>query len=1355
MEDVSFPRGGSHHHAPVEEKEDKSKRGDKRKQQETTPVQKDFLFGASKSSTSTSIKKKRKTSSDGAGSGKHSLLPMGGGGVVQSSSEKRDKGKSSAPVIEAFGFSKLAQGTKVLGVIREVQHEFAVVSLPNLLTGYMLAGGNGGHSLKDVVRVGQTLSVVVEKVVSETVGGQKRRRIQVSALPGKINPRGGDGDSPSQQLPVRGQIVSVEDHGCLIDLGYSRQGFLKFDSIGAKDYVVLEKGEELEEESSKTLVLQPGRLYDFLMQDSQKQVVSLTLPSTKKLSNLLVAPPVSKTATPYTLSSITPGWLVSAKVECLAKNGLCVTFLGNVFRGAIEMGHLGGSFLKNDKSIGSKGNSEEPWKDIFGNHQHFQARIIAVDVATKLIRLSLLPHLLELGESPIEASASLPEIGTVIENCTVVRHDSGIGALLALPDLYSQNRFSKRIKKSDLYQSSEAYQQAIQVRATYVHISKAFDAPSGKKKQQTDDDTLFAKEFGMGSTHSVRILSCGNWMDGVASGACASSILEAHVFTHADIQPGQVYKQVPVVAQLQGGSILVRLGSSGLSVIRGLIPPLHLFDTSSSSEYRKKLLKAKYAVDAKIDVRVLEVDVAKKQCIVTTKKQLVKSPHSVPQSFEHLKVGQIATGFVSKMDQKALFVTFCNKVYGKVTARSLSCELGIENMAENYKIGDVVTCRVVKLQRRSSKKKKSWQGDHEEEDEDESDSEQEPHVNKPRSYWEVTLSLNVAQEGEEDGDENAAMEENELTKRVKVQAGAILPLKSMKIVELQPGKPKKDGGFVPGYAIVSIKSKHLVKDVSTFMMTNMECKLPYDQLLDQYSPEDIESVQALDELAERVLQIGKKINQKGIILTDPQKSNVDYSTGIGKLAVVSLRKNLIETIEAQYSKAEEEQPGSEDIFVPNPDAPLFVGALVKGYVAQVDQRHGAFIRFLDGMTGLIPKKNGGLRLNLYETIVTRIKTIDDSKKPQRILLENVSGGISSNTKAKKEELPLPFTPGDIIPKAKVTDVEFFKASVKFPELESSSETIHASIHCSMKESAYKTVKSRKRNNIVVGGNVGIKEQQVISTGHPFYGLKIGHKFANLSVVSVNRHGRGKGIVHVQLADRSMGEETNDESAAPTIVEERSELKPGMITSGIVTGVAPKNKGLFIQVSPFVKGFIPGLELSRDLAVLNNMSAQSLVGMRLKCRVMDDQQWHAIRAKCPFASQHQKSLKDRKSEQAKNPKLFLSVIACEEESASISKPGRGDLVIGKYNKALRSTNAPSMMVSLRGGYLGRCCITELEEIDDWENMPLGRMDEPRKTESNSDDGNTKENDQDSMDEDEKNEEESDDDDDEEKDEDYEM
>jgi hypothetical protein len=43
-----------------------------------------------------------------------------------------------------------------------------------------------------------------------------------------------------------------------------------------------------------------------------------------------------------------------------------------------------------------------------------------------------------------------------------------------------------------------------------------------------------------------------------------------------------------------------------------------------------------------------------------------------------------------------------------------------------------------------------------------------------------------------------------------------------------------------------------------------------------------------------------------------------------------------------------------------------------------------------------------------------------------------------------------------------------------------------------------------------------------------------------------------------------------------------------------------------------------------------------------------------------------------------------------------------------------------MVQFPDGSLGRCDITELEEVDDWENMPLGRKDFQRKSKKEDED-----------------------------------
>eukprot|EP00934_Nitzschia_sp_Nitz4_P003539 Nitzschia sp. Nitz4//scaffold29_size155292//140902//147146//NITZ4_002690-RA/size155292-augustus-gene-0.216-mRNA-1//1//CDS//3329546544//3529//frame0 len=1326
MEDIAFPRGGRFQHArdasdEANDKEQLKKSAFRKRKQQTdateTKPSSDFLFGGTKEKKTDPSAKKRKKEEDTSTGGSRSLLPLGGGGVVAPS---KSKGKSTTPIIEALGFAKLSKGTKLLGCVREVQDEFAVVSLPNQLTGYVLRedvskafGGTKERtisSLKQCFSVGQVLGVVVQKVATEKLaGGEVKRRIQLSASPLYMNPRQSltaSNDSTASSLLLRGQIVSVEDHGCVVDLGLGRNGFLKFDNVQDSKFVILEADEEPSDDvSSTSTILQPGRFLDFQIipekkvtegksksksYDAAPSVVQLKLPNKASLVGQMVLPPASKHTTPHTLNSLQPGMMVTTKVEAVAKNGLCVAFLANVFRGSIEVGvHLGGHFF------------DEQWKQLFQKHQHFPARIVAIDAGTKLIRLSIAPHVLQLQPAPQFAKGAgdettgVPPVGTILENCTVVKVDAGIGALLALPkEYYAKGTLLPKslANKTDLFRN-ESFQEAMSIPGVYVHISKAYDDESKKSKKAFKDREnntgRFAKDFPLGSTHSVRILSKGHWMDGVATAGCSPSILKAHVLTHSDLEPGQVFKQVPVYANLPGGSVLVNLGGSAENPVRGLIPgPMHLTDSSSgnNSDFRKKVLETKFTVDAKVDVRVLWVDQYKKKCVLTAKKSFVKvdDESQVVSSYEDLEMGQTVVGFVSKLDDRALFVTFCNKVYGKVTAKSLASELGIENHKANYKVGDVVKCRVVKI---SEKIPSVGLDDEEMDDDDETD---DIETKKAKPYYQVLLSLSVGDSGD-DANEEQKLSGDAKPHQVAIQAGAILPPKAMKIVELVRGKPRSNGdGFVPGYAVVSIKSKYLVDENELpKMQAQMECKLPFDQLLDEYNPDDLDSADALDAIASKLLQVGKKINQKALVLTDPHKTNVDHASGVGRLTVVSLRKSLIKAMEAQSTG---ENSRSTDVRLPNPKSDLFVGSLVTGFVAQIDKRHGAFIRFLDGLTGFVPRSSGGLQLQKYSTIVTKVRVLDDTVKPFKIMLEP----LTIPTDESKEA---PVKVGDSIPRATVTKVQPLFATLDVEDnVTKAHRNIRYQLHASMKEVSDSSIQFRKKP---------LKPSQIV-TGHPFYEMEVHDVLTNLKVVSVSKR---KGSTIVQLSDRVESPDNGDTDVnPPTFVTDRSQLRSGMTVEAVISKVGHNNNGLEALVSPTVKGYIPSLEVSKDVRILNDLDAHVPIGCKVKCVVMDNALWHENRAKSPFASESQQSWLNDEASHDDDKTLFLSILAVEEPSLAVEKPERNDLVVGRVNKALPQSHAPSLMLSLRGGFLARCCITELVENDEWENMPLGRIGE---------------------------------------------
>lgn len=1078
------------------------------------------------------------------------------------------------------------------------------------------------------------------KVASESVGkgNQQVRRIQVSVEPHHIN---STTDDFSQHDVLRGRIKSVEDHGVLVDLGNGRQGFCKFANVEG-DY-------QTEMDGTEGRLMNEGRIHDFVLEDkakssSESRVVSLCLPKS-------LAKRVNPSTYHPTLQSLNPGGLVNCKVEAVARNGLLVSFA--IFRGAIHVNHLGANWMPANKQ-----GSDAEWKAVFENIRNIPARIIAVDARTKVIRLSLQPHVLHMTIPP-----ALPPVGTVVENATVVRLDPGIGALMSLPPLEE----APKILSTSL-RKNESYREASQRPVAYVHISKA----TSNRMSEAD----FTKEYAPSTQHKLRILTTTHWLDGIASGATSSDVVDAHVLQHSDLVLGKIYRNVPVSGQLEGGSIMVDFGMG----VRGLIPSLHLFDQSNmTSDYRTKLRKEKFALHNKVDVRVMTVDTKTKRCVLTAKKSLLKATDGF-DDYSTIEVGQRATGYVSKIDNKAVYVTFYNKVYGRVTARSLAAELGVEDHRVDYSVGDVVKCRTISCRRRVGKNLNSYV-DEEMEDVENDEANQ--------GYWDLNLSLHV-QEGGDADDETAIEEAKKKSRRIQLRSGAVLPPKSMKVIELIPSIDKKRGtGFIPGHAIVRIKSKFITKEEDADALPYVECKVPFDQILDSYDKKDSESKEAMDAFAKEHLTVGKKIDKPGLILTDPKKSSDEYASGIGKLPIISLRPRLIETAE----KITEEESEKSDVIIPNADTSLYMGAYVQGFVHQSDPRHGAFVRFLDDVTGLVPKLKKGLKLQKWETVTCKIVALDVTCQPPKILLRRASPGSKDDASVVNE---LVIKAGDKIAAVEVLDLNFSRANMQIMDDKFASNTkIRARVHVTMAESSAMTVPQRRK-----GSDAG-QDKEKIRKGHPFYKWKKGTALKDLVCVSSDqRHG----VTFVELSTRPA-----DGKKKPVFVKKSSELQPEMKVSCVIVGVAKSHRGIWAQPSPGVNCFIPALELSQDTDVLNELGAHYPVGGRLDCCVMNKAAWKkkqnwGIRVPKLKTDEESKNVKDN------SDIPFLSVLLAQGDasSAKIKKPERGQLIIGRVNRSMRLYRAPSLMLDLRGGYHGRCCITELEESDEWVNMPLGRQ-----------------------------------------------
>ena len=400
-EEISFPRGG--HPTKSSSKESSTTNKDnnttkssekKKKKSRKRSESNDFLFGTGRDDviSKKNSKKQKKNKEENANSSSTSAsistttvssLPIGGGAVQQpinSSSQKKPA------FIESISFQKLTKGMKLLGIVREVAEEYAVVSLPSMLTGFIRRDSNGGIRLDHVVCVGMVLPVAVVKATSETVNeksnGPKskpvvKRRIELSVSPAAVN-NGLSAEMLYEGMFIRGRIRSIEDHGCLIDLSISgikaSACFLKYENIEGGYEVLDTNDEEMESsETSDKFLLNCGRVYDFVVgiipnkDNGTSNIIQLELKSKSSRSDIVTNPSECKKAN-HTIRSLCPGHMFRVDVEHFARNGLCVTFMGSVYRGAIDSNNLGGFLPEDYESPNDKNTSTTKdmwWKNVF------------------------------------------------------------------------------------------------------------------------------------------------------------------------------------------------------------------------------------------------------------------------------------------------------------------------------------------------------------------------------------------------------------------------------------------------------------------------------------------------------------------------------------------------------------------------------------------------------------------------------------------------------------------------------------------------------------------------------------------------------------------------------------------------------------------------------------------------------------------------------------------------------------------------------------------------------------------------------------------------------------------------------
>lgn len=534
------------------------------------------------------------------------------------------------------------------------------MNLPNNLTGYVsltsisdkltkrietLAGDEeeADEQYADTIdlgrlfSVGQYLRAYVTSTQEETSTGAKgKRHIELSINPREANSGLDKADYVTNSM-VQASILSVEDHGLIMDLGTGDAGFRGF--MSSK-----ELGPNVDisnlEEGSVCLCLVTGK-------SSNGSIIKLSADS-QKISNIKKG--IFLTSAP-TVNSFLPGTAVDVLISEVAPSGIAGKVMGllNVTADFIHSGAAAsGKDLEQKYSTGSK----------------VKGRIICTfpTVDEKKLGISLQDHIV-YWRPKSTSSASVTEdtlptemlpVSTIVNEAKVVKVEQGTGLLVDV---------------------------GVKGVRGFVHISKISD---GKIETLSKS----AGAYKVGSVHKARIIGY-NSLDGLFIVSMEPKVISQTFLRVEDVKIGQVVKgtvEKMMVNETGINGIIVKIAEG----ITGLVPELHLADIHLQHPERK------FKEGSSVTARVLSTNPEKRQIRLTLKKTLVNSDAETWTSFEKLKPGLQAPGTLVSILPSGAVVQFYGPVRGFLPLSEMS-ESFIQDPKQHFRTGQVVNVHIVSV----------------------------------------------------------------------------------------------------------------------------------------------------------------------------------------------------------------------------------------------------------------------------------------------------------------------------------------------------------------------------------------------------------------------------------------------------------------------------------------------------------------------------------------------------------------------------------------------------------------------------------------------------------------------------------
>ncbi|XP_019939596.2 protein RRP5 homolog [Paralichthys olivaceus] len=317
---------------------------------------------------------------------------------------------AAAKCVEILHMKNVKEGMLMLGVVKDVADFEVAVSLPCGLQGFLSiknisdsytkllseqldsADTEDICSLPHLFSPGMVIRCVVAKL-DVAKGGSLS--IQLSVNPKLVN-KALNSSSLKAGMILSGCVESVEDHGCIVDIGIN----------GSKAFLskTADKQHNLDE-------LKVGQYLTCKVEELKNE---------GRVARLSVNPPTiaqawAESEQGWNLTNLLPGLLVKATIRKVTKHGLILDFLSS-FSGQVDFLHM---------------EPEQASNYTEGTEVH--ACVLYIELSTRLVGLSLRSYLVQPRQGVNTNPSGGDRIGEVVKDCkmTTVHHMSG--AMLELP----------------------------------------------------------------------------------------------------------------------------------------------------------------------------------------------------------------------------------------------------------------------------------------------------------------------------------------------------------------------------------------------------------------------------------------------------------------------------------------------------------------------------------------------------------------------------------------------------------------------------------------------------------------------------------------------------------------------------------------------------------------------------------------------------------------------------------------------------------------------------------------------------------------------------------------------------------